>query len=440
MQNEMCQTWENDRSFDLSLLRHFYELLIEMKIRNETTERPDSVIELLQTNGVTKTHIVNLITKYPPLLFVNPVKTLKPKIEFFQSPGFSRSDIVNTRQQTDRIAKKGLISDSNSGRESFSSQSHSNGSDSTLRKILQVIRTEGWGGLYRGLKPSLFGTAASPGNYYYFYQLFKNKAEALAVARKKKGLGDGTAGIFSWILVAAIAGSLNVSMTIPIWVLVTRMQTHTQAEMIIMEAKKEAILRESAASASASSPTNLMDVSTLDSIKPRPYETVQAMREVYSEAGIKGFWKGVVPALVMVCNPSIQFMIYESLLKHLRAKRVARKQNSKGVSASEVFLVGALAKLGATVTTYPLLVVKSRLQAKPEIGGDNISLRYTGTMDAIVKMIRYEGLFSFYEGMSTKLVQSVLATSILFMVKEELVKTFLILADKTPKVIPYGFK
>ncbi|XP_043723667.1 peroxisomal nicotinamide adenine dinucleotide carrier-like [Telopea speciosissima] len=345
---------------------------------------------------------------------------------------------VNTRQQTDRIAKKGLISDSNSGRESFSSQSHSNGSDSTLRKILQVIRTEGWGGLYSGLKPSLFGTAASLGIYYYFYQLFKNKAETLAIARKKKGLGDGTAGIFSWILVAAIAGSLNVLMTIPIWVLVTRMQTHTQAEMKIIEGKKEAILRESAAS--ATSPTNLMDVSKLNSIKPRPYGTVQAIREVYSEAGIKGFWKGVVPALVMVCNPSIQFMIYESLLKHLRAKRVARKQNSKGVSALEVFLVGALAKLGATVTTYPLLVVKSRLQAKQEIGGGNISLRYTGTLDAFVKMLRYEGLFSFYKGMSTKIVQSVLATSILFMVKEELVKTFLILADKTPKVISYRFK
>jgi len=27
--------------------------------------------------------------------------------------------------------------------------------------LYQVIRTEGWGGLYSGLKPSLLGTAAS---------------------------------------------------------------------------------------------------------------------------------------------------------------------------------------------------------------------------------------------------------------------------------------
>lgn len=38
-----------------------------------------------------------------------------------------------------------------------------------------------------------------------------------------------------------------------------------------------------------------------------------------------------------------------------------------------------------------------------------------------MKMIRYEGLYGCYKGMSTKVVQSVLAAAVLFMVKEELV-------------------
>ena len=45
-----------------------------------------------------------------------------------------------------------------------------------------------------------------------------------------------------------------------------------------------------------------------------------------------------------------------------------------------------------------------------------------GTLDAILKMIRYEGFSGFYKGMSTKIVQSVLAAAVLFMIKEELVK------------------
>lgn len=294
---------------------------------------------------------------------------------------------VNTRQQTERVAKEG-------GRLLHPTPPAAGGS--TLVQILQVVRTEGWGGLYSGLKPSLFGTAASQGIYYYFYQVFKNKAEAIAVARRKKGHGDGTVGMFSWLVVAAFAGSLNVLLTNPIWVLVTRMQTHTQAERKIMEAKREALLME--ASERNFIGSTLQDkLAQLDSTKPRAYRTLHAAREVYNEAGIIGFWKGIIPTLIMV------------------------------------FLLGAVAKLGATVSTYPLLVVKSRLQAKQEIGG-NILLRYSGTLDAIMKMFRYEGLTCFYKGMSTKIVQSVLAASVLFMVKEELVKAIVLFADRCQKI------
>ncbi|KAK6145088.1 hypothetical protein DH2020_021908 [Rehmannia glutinosa] len=80
----------------------------------------------------------------------------------------------------------------------------------------QVCKSEGLGGLYSGVKPSLLGTAAS--------QAFKNKAEAIAVANKRKGKGDGSPGMLSWLIVATLAGSVNVLLTNPIWVLVTRMQ------------------------------------------------------------------------------------------------------------------------------------------------------------------------------------------------------------------------
>lgn len=50
-------------------------------------------------------------------------------------------------------------------------------------------------------------------------------------------------------------------------------------------------------------------------------------------------------------------------------------------------------------------------------------------------MIRYEGVQGFYKGMSTKIVQSVFAASVLFMIKEELVKAYMLLADKGQKVM-----
>ena len=56
----------------------------------------------------------------------------------------------------------------------------------------------------------------------------------------------------------------------------------------------------------------------------------------------------------------------------------------------------------------------------------------TGTTDAIRKMIRYEGFNGFYKGMSTKIVQSVLAAAVLFMVKEELFRGARWLLTKDP--------
>ncbi|OAY85443.1 Peroxisomal nicotinamide adenine dinucleotide carrier [Ananas comosus] len=292
---------------------------------------------------------------------------------------------VNTRQQTERIAKKKRASpDRNVLSFSPGGPSSPFGCGGTLFQILEVIQSEGWGGLYSGLKPSLVGTAAS--------QLLKNKVEAAALARKKKGHGDGTLGMFSWLIVAAIAGSVNVLLTNPIWVLVTRMQTHTQAEKKMLEARKEDMLKEFSEKNSSDISDLKRKLAELDLFKPHPYGTFHAAHEIYREAGIKGFWKGLVPTLIML-------------------KRYGTKHEGKKLTALE-----------------------SRLQAKQEIGS-NAMLRYTGTFDAIKKMIRYEGLKGFYKGMGTKIVQSVFAASVLFMVKEELVKALMFLADESQKIL-----
>ncbi|CAA2957861.1 peroxisomal nicotinamide adenine dinucleotide carrier [Olea europaea subsp. europaea] len=299
---------------------------------------------------------------------------------------------VNTRQQTDRDPEK------------------KKRSVGTIEQMSKVVKQEGWDRLYGGLTPSLVGTAASQGVYYYFYQIFRNKAEAAALERKKKGFGDGSVGMFSSLVVAALSGCVNVLLTNPIWVVVTRMQTHTKKSL---PNRGESLTLETE---SLSSKEVILAAAELP-----PYGTSHAIHEIYGEAGVWGFWKGVFPTLIMVSNPSIQFMLYETLLKKLKRQRASSGKANDDVTALEIFLLGALAKLGATVVTYPLLVVKSRLQAKQVTDGDR-RRQYKGTLDAILKMIRHEGFYGFYKGMGTKIVQSVLAAAVLFMVKEELVR------------------
>lgn len=308
---------------------------------------------------------------------------------------------VNTRQQTERDPSK------------------KKSKHGTIALMCQVVKKEGWSRLYGGLTPSLVGTAASQGVYYYFYQIFRTEAEAMALDRRKRGVGDGSVGMLSSLVVAALSGCVNVLLTNPIWVVVTRMQTHKKASKKLHHRP---------------GPSN-QDGEVSVGIQTRSYGTGNAIEEVYGEAGVWGFWKGVLPTLIMVSNPSLQFMLYETMLKKLKERRASRKNGQNGITAIEVFFLGAIAKLGATVVTYPLLVVKSRLQAKQATGVDQRH-HYKGTLDAITKMFQYEGFSGFYNGMNTKIVQSVLGAAILFMIKEELVNgARLLLSSGTHKSV-----
>lgn len=44
------------------------------------------------------------------------------------------------------------------------------------------------------------------GVYYYFYQIFRNMAEAAALQKKELGVSDGSVGMLSSLLTAASSG------------------------------------------------------------------------------------------------------------------------------------------------------------------------------------------------------------------------------------------
>ncbi|KAF5181873.1 Mitochondrial transcription termination factor family protein [Thalictrum thalictroides] len=75
----------------------------------EITEKQDSILQLFKTYGFTQTQIANSITKFPTLIVCNPVKTLKPKFEFFElSLGLSKPDVAKIVGPCVYILKRSL--------------------------------------------------------------------------------------------------------------------------------------------------------------------------------------------------------------------------------------------------------------------------------------------------------------------------------------------
>lgn len=139
---------------------------------------------------------------------------------------------------------------------------------------------------------------------------------------------------------------------------------------------------------------------------------LECSRSIFRKSGIRGFYAGLNSSLLLVSNPIIQFVSYEQLSIFVKLASGSR-------SALEIFLLGAIAKALATVATYPIQVVKSRLQVS---GADGVK-QYSGSREVLQHILKIEGLLGLYKGLSAKITQSVLNSAFTFLVYESILKT-----------------
>ena len=231
-----------------------------------------------------------------------------------------------------------------------------------LPALLYVLRNEGSAALFAGLGTACASLAVSNSVYYALYAALR---DAVLNASGRPTLGGAAA-----LPVAALAGALNVLLTNPLWVLVTRLQAagRTQTQQPQSDAKAAAPSTPPAA---------------------QPATPLALTRAIYAEGGVRAFWKGVVPSLLLVSNPVVQFAVYEWIMARVLARSALAAgpgRRPAPPAASAVFAAGAAAKLVATLSTYPILVVKSRQQ------GRAASARGLGPLAEAWLLAREEGL------------------------------------------------
>jgi adenine nucleotide transporter 17 len=77
--------------------------------------------------------------------------------------------------------------------------------------------------------------------------------------------------------------------------------------------------------------------------------TIETATQMIKDNGIKSFWQGVAPALILVANPIIQYTVFEKLK--------TRISKTRALTSFDFFLLGAVSKLAATSITYPYMYV-----------------------------------------------------------------------------------
>ena len=191
------------------------------------------------------------------------------------------------------------------------------------------------------------------------------------------------------MLCGLIAGSATVLITNPIWVINTRMTARSSLE-------------------------DLPSPSTHSQKPARKPSTISTLIKLLKEEGPTSLFAGVLPALILVINPILQYTIFERLKDILTLRR-----RSNTITPRDAFVLGAIGKLLATSITYPYITLKSRMHvaSATDKNGEN---KAQGVIKSLRRVVREEGVSGLYNGIGPKVTQSVLTAAFLFAFKDAL--------------------
>jgi adenine nucleotide transporter 17 len=212
--------------------------------------------------------------------------------------------------------------------------------------------------------------------YYYWYEWTRAFFEKAAL---KAGRASSKLTTVESMMAGALAGSATVLITNPIWVVNTRMTARKSDS----------------------------DSPSLPGAPPaKAPSTLGTLLALLRDEGPARLFAGVMPALVLVINPILQYTVFEQLKNRLAQRR--------RVTPSDAFYLGALGKLLATSITYPYITVKSRMHVAGRDGPKE------NMVTTFRRIIREEGYAGLYGGIGPKVTQSVITAAFLFAFKDAL--------------------
>ncbi|KAG8369980.1 hypothetical protein BUALT_Bualt14G0070000 [Buddleja alternifolia] len=148
-------------------------------------------------------------------------------------------------------------------------------------------------------------------------------------------------------------------------------------------------------------PTTQWSLLQKDAYGPSKYTgMLQATKDILREEGLPGFWRGNVPALLMVMPyTAIQFTVLHKF-KTL-ASGSSKSEDHINLSPYLSYVSGALAGCAATVGSYPFDLLRTILasQGEPKV--------YLNMRSALVDIFQTRGIQGLYAGLTPTLIEIV---------------------------------
>lgn len=266
------------------------------------------------------------------------------------------------------------------------------GDSSTLTTLVDIVRSDGVPGLFRGVGAKSFETGAKNFVYFYIYDVINTSAKKVVPITTVVKL-----------VLGYLAGVGTTCTTMPLEVLSTKVQAETKAGA----------------------------------------GALITARGIIEKEGLSGLFKGFWYNIILCVNPAIQNTCFDRM-KDVILKAMAAAGNKRpALTLLQAFVLGAIAKAIATIITYPLVRLKTILQAghekdvqpaaKPPVVGDQLSElgRVASTSEMLGEMAvrrdkqskQHPNLAELYRGLGSALMKSVLQAALLYMTKDQVEDT-----------------
>lgn len=219
--------------------------------------------------------------------------------------------------------------------------------------VASTFRDGGLRAFYVGLTPGLIGPMAAWGSFMWIYKWAQQNPLL------PRALGLDAKSSPANFLAGLQAGVGMTLVTNPIFVIKTRMQTATKEQ--------------------------------------RLHGFFAEVRELVRTEGLRGMYKGLVPALPLTCHAALHWTIFE------RFKQLVAQWHgdpNRPVNVAETFLTASSSKVVAAALTYPLHVMKTCMQSQR--GLSVIPLR-----EVVANIYRVNGVRGYYSGFMPHLLRTV---------------------------------
>jgi solute carrier family 25 folate transporter 32 len=249
-----------------------------------------------------------------------------------------------------------------------------------------------------------------------YFPLYDEMKDVLTNRQSFLDVSDYHPGVVH-CLSAIMTGAVADVICNPFFVVRTRLQTEALHEL----ADAPPVAASNIANNKGNTNTNNSSRSSSSSSSQQQQQRIsmiQMARRLKEQHGMPVFWRGMTANLIGLSHCAVQFPAYEYLKGYLRDERSlqqAEESNTDDNTVTELLIASGLAKMTASLLSYPHEVLRSRMV-------DSRSSKSPTLIGTAQQIMRQEGIVGFYNGLGVTLIRVIPNCCVTFLSYELILK------------------